>query len=169
MKYYLVLAIAMVLSSCDDKIKKNKCLNHVEFIFTLRKSIPLIYVGGINYQKFSFYRNETLCLEDTTNMKITSLDIFFPNNYTSFSLNDSTKCKCIYTYKNFNNDFITDTVKTGVAEGILVDKDLWKVNIKIKEFNFQGIISSNEKYNGFCVNSTMSSDLKKPDGADMSP
>jgi hypothetical protein len=150
-EYYLVLVIAFALSSCYDKTEKDNCLNQVDFTYTLRKSIPLKYVGGINYKTFSFYKNETLCLKDTTNLKVTSLDITIPENDTSFLLNDKSKCICLYTYKNFNNDFVSDTIKTGIVQGILVDKSLWKVIIKVKDFDFEGIISSNEKNNGFRV------------------
>lgn len=153
MKFYFALIIIFILSSCYDKTEKDNCLNQVEFFFILRKSIPLKYAGGINYQKFSFYRNEMPCLKDTLNSKITSLDIIIPDNYTSFSLKGKLKCKCVYTYKKSNNNFVSDSIQTGIAQGILVDKNLWKVVVKIKDFDFEGIISSNEKYNGFRVSS----------------
>lgn len=156
MKFYFTLTIIFILSSCYDKTEKDNCLNQVEFFFTLRKSIPLKYAEGINYQKFSFYRKDTSCLKDTLNSKITSLDIIIPDNYTSFSLKGKLKCKCVYTYKKSNNDFVSDTIQAGIAQGILVDKNLWKVVVKIKDFDFEGIISSNEKHNGFRVSSPRS-------------
>lgn len=151
-KFYMIIAFACVLNSCHEKKMKNTCYNQIDFIFCFKKSVPLIYKGGIIYQRFTFYRNEILCVDDTIKTKVTSLDVYFPDNYTSFSLNGNHQCKCVYTYEKYNNDFKSDTINTGTACGTLVDKNLWKIKIKIKEFNFEGIVSSNEKYNQFRIN-----------------
>lgn len=163
LKCYLVLAISFVLSSCYDKPEIDNCLNQVDFIYTLRKSIPLKNVGGINYITFSFYRNEAF-LKDTI---VTSLDIIIPENNSSFLLKGKSKCTCLYTYKNVNNVFVCDTIKKGIVQGILVDKSLWKVVIKVKDFDFEGIISSNEKNNGFRVNFPVPRSRTNPNVLDM--
>ena len=71
--------ITFALSSCYNKTEKENCLNQVDFIYTLRKSIPLKYVGGFKYKTFSFYRNESLCLK-IVYIKVSTFDQQYPIN-----------------------------------------------------------------------------------------
>jgi hypothetical protein len=151
MRHYVLTLFLFLLCSCKEKKMRNIYVNEVEFVYAFHKSTPLKYVGGVNYQRFSFYRNEDLNFNYKTIKKTTSLDVIIPDNLKVFSLNDNSECKCIYTYKSSSNNFISDTIRSGIVKGVLIDKNLWDVVIKVKDFNFKGIISSDIKNNSFYI------------------
>jgi len=101
--------------------------------------------GGVKIVSFNFYITE---LKESQEMRenVKSLVISIPKNKTRFTLNDKNIFECSYSYFSKKDGLKIEEVKFGKIEGEKIEEGLWKIKIKFKEFNFDGLVVQNRKY-----------------------
>ncbi|OOV17725.1 hypothetical protein [Flavobacterium sp. LM4] len=139
----LIIFLFFVNCTNHNELKKS---SKTEFTYYYEEPEVLMNKGGVKTISFLFFITELKRNQEVSREDVKSLIISIPENKIKFSLNDQNIWQCKYSYFLKKDGFKSEVVKHGRIEGEKIEEGIWKIKIKFKEFDFDGLVMQNKKH-----------------------